>query len=296
MRARVWIGAKFQVWVSRSFGLGSERFCLLAFLRTFASPHADGIMPGMQAVVQPSFLSIFLVSDQPEHLAQWRQDLSGLEIHEAGQVPELLLGLKEHPVSWVVLDAGLKLGWFLFAKTLLSATQVPLVVLGQQVSGSLVSQVRWVRNVQELRSLLGLPGSDPTPSSVQEPWQQETLINEEVLARTLGYKSDRIAAVIRQQIEELPAKIHAWSKNHNAAEIQREAHALKGAFGSIGCVRLWRGFEATDFDAKRGGSCRNPSPLTGTGRSGGPDHHRCAAKTGEGINHGNTHAHACGGR
>lgn len=207
-------------------------------------------MPDMQAAAQPSSPSIFLVSDQPEHLIEWRKGLSGIEIHEAGQVPEVLLGLKEHPVSWVVLDAGLKLGWYLFAKTLLSATQVPLVVLGQQVSGSLVSQVRWVRNVQEIRALLDLPGSDPT--SFSEPWQQETLINEDVLARTLGYKSDRIVSVIRQQLEELPAKIHAWRKNQNIAEIQQEAHALKGAFGSIGCVRLWRGLEATDFDAKRG--------------------------------------------
>jgi hypothetical protein len=202
----------------------------------------------MQTAVQAPTLSIFLVSDQPEHVAQWRKELQDVEIHEAGQVPELLLGIKQHSVSWVVLDVELKLGCQLFAKTLRSVSQVPLVFLG--TAEGQISQGTWVRNISELRSLLGLPKSGT--ASFFEPWQEEVLINEEALARTLGYKSDRIVQVIRQQLEELPAKVRAWNTNRNVAEIQREAHALKGAFGSIGCVRLWRGFEATDFDAKRG--------------------------------------------
>lgn len=202
----------------------------------------------MQTAVQAPSLSIFLVSDQPEHVALWRRELQDVEIYEAEQVPELLLGIKQHSVSWVVLDAELKLGYQLFAKTLCSVSQVPVVFLGP--SEGQTSQGTWVRNVFELRSLLGL--SKPGMASFFEPWQEEVLINEEVLERALGYKSDRIVQVIRQQLEDLPAKVHAWNTNRTVAEIQREAHALKGAFGSIGCVRLWRGFEATDFDAKRG--------------------------------------------
>jgi HPt (histidine-containing phosphotransfer) domain-containing protein len=163
-----------------------------------------------------------------------------------------LSGLKLHSVSWVVLDAGLKLGWPLFAKTLRSVSKVPLVVIGAQACESQVTQVSFAQNMQEIRTLFALPESEPAPILIRETWQQEALINEEVLARALGYKSERIAAVIRQQLEELPTKIHAWGNNQNPADIQREAHAMKGAFGSIGCVRLWKGLEATDCDAKRG--------------------------------------------